>query len=201
MEILILGKTHMKDGECVGGIVLHNKRKVRLLNPGNKNQPQNSGFEVGQIWDIEFIPRNPIIPPHHEDIIVINKVYQRTICNITEYLCDNGLINFTGNIDVVFDNLLSWIPSGSGFIPTDNELPDYSTCFWQTDKDLVRQDEFAKVKYKYSASNGIRKLAYVGFQEPVELIPANAIVRLSLTRKFKSNSNDGFWLQLSGWYS
>ena len=68
----------------------------------------------------------------------------------------------------------------------------YSTCFWQIDKDLVRQDEFGKVKYKYSASNGIRKSAYVGFQEPIEIIPANTIVRLSLTRKFKSNGNDGF---------
>lgn len=103
-------------------------------------------------------------------------------------------------IDGVFDNHLVWIESGSGFIPVNNELPMYSTCFWQTDRDLTMFRSYEKTRYRYYYREGNRCISYVGFQEAIEVIPANTLIRLSLTRKFNFNGNNGFWLQLSGWY-
>jgi hypothetical protein len=42
MEVIIVSKTHMSNAACVGGLVLSNNRYVRLLNPGNYNQPTDT---------------------------------------------------------------------------------------------------------------------------------------------------------------
>lgn len=71
-KIIIVSKTHMKNTFCVGGITTKGNY-VRLLNAGGHNQPMNTDFEVGQIWDIEYIKRTDITPPHVEDIIITSK--------------------------------------------------------------------------------------------------------------------------------
>ena len=57
MEVLIVSKTHMTNAVCVGGLVLADNRYVRLLNPGNYNQPTDTDFEVGEVWDLTFTNR------------------------------------------------------------------------------------------------------------------------------------------------
>ena len=116
MEILIVSKTHMSNAACVGGLVLENNRYVRLLNAGNYNQPTDTEFKVGDIWNIDFIDRNPTTPPHTEDVIILNKTFVRNVDNISSFLADRNTIDWQGHINNLFDSKAKWTNSGSGFM-------------------------------------------------------------------------------------
>ena len=53
-RVLIVAKTHMKNGVCVSALTRNTNRHLRLIPPGRLNQPYNTQFEIGQTWDIEF---------------------------------------------------------------------------------------------------------------------------------------------------
>ena len=55
MEILIVAKTHMKNAFCVGAYDITNKRNIRLLTSNELNQPTDTQFNVGQLWNMEYI--------------------------------------------------------------------------------------------------------------------------------------------------
>ncbi|RLD55183.1 MAG: hypothetical protein DRJ01_16985, partial [Bacteroidetes bacterium] len=64
MEVLIVAKTHMKNAFCIGSYDLTNKRNVRLLTSTEANQPLDTEFKIGQIWEIDYIVRSSIVNPH-----------------------------------------------------------------------------------------------------------------------------------------
>lgn len=70
MRILIVSKTHMRGMACVGGLTLDGSQNVRLLQSNTLNQPQNTPYEVGDVWELNFRPRPDIIAPHVEDVLV-----------------------------------------------------------------------------------------------------------------------------------
>lgn len=205
MEILIVSKTHMSNAACVGGLSLLDNRYVRLLNPGNYNQPTDTDFNIGDIWDISFVNRANIHPPHIEDIIVTNKSYLRKVENITSILTERNLIDWRGHINNLFGGLLHWTNSGTGYIPLGGEMPSKSVGFWLVDKELVRVVFDSKTRFRYPNSNNYRNISYVGYQDTLSTIPAGTILRVSLSRLFPPENSEittprGYYLQLSGWY-
>ena len=52
--------------------------------------------------------------------------------------------------------------------------------FWRPDKPLTLDDSGMRLHYCYSTPDGRAKLAFVGFQKPVNEIPAGTLVRVSL---------------------
>ena len=197
MEVLIVSKTHMTNNACVGGLVLDNNRYIRLLNPGNQNQPTNTDFEIGQVWNIRFITRNPLTPPHVEDIIVLEKRLLKIQTNLSDFITDRLLIDWNEHIENLFDGLLSWTTGGSGYIDSKQNPPVKSVGFWISNKDLRCYTSFDNHRYRYNEN---RNLKFVGYQTPIDIIPAGTIIRVSLTRNFQTNGVEGCWLQLSGWY-
>lgn len=205
MEVLIVSKTHMSAMACVGGLVLNTHRFIRLLNRGNYNQPGDTEFDVGDVWDIDFVNRDPVHPPHIEDIIITSKNYLRRINNISEYLTNHNLINWNGHINNIFGGLLQWTDSGTGYIPVNGQLPTQSVGFWISDRDLIRAEFNQKVRYRYPNGNNYRNISYVGYQETIDTIPAGTILRVSFSRVFPPDNSPiatpkGYYLQLSGWY-
>lgn len=201
MEVLIVSKTHMADNACVGGLVLDNNRYVRLLNRGNRNQPTDTDLQIGQIWDINFITRDPLAPPHVEDIIVLDRDFVGVQNDLSQVIRDRDLVDWNGSINDAFDGLLRWTQPGSGYISPDGELPNRSVGFWISDRDMTRYDNFQTDRYRYPSANNNRTLKFVGYQTPIDVIPVGTIIRLSLTRIFTPpNDVTGYWLQLSGWY-
>lgn len=205
MEVLIVSKTHMSSMACVGGLILNTHSFIRLLNQGNSNQPGDTVFNVGDIWDINFINRFPIHPPHVEDVIITSMNFLRTIDNISDYLHHHNLINWNGHIDNLFGGLLNWTSSGTGYIPVSGQLPSQSVGFWVSDRDLIKVEFDQKVRYRYPNGNNYRNISYVGYQETIETIPAGTILRVSFSRVFPPDNSQiatpkGYYLQLSGWY-
>ncbi len=206
MEVLIVAKTHMSNAACVGGLVLSNNRYVRLLNPGNYNQPADTDFEVGDVYDLTFIDRTNIHPPHIEDVIISSKTFLRRVDNMSTLLTQQNVIDWNGHINNLFDSLLSWTNSGTGYIPSGGSMPSKSVGFWVADKDLVRVSfENNKVRFRYPNGTNYRNISYVGYQDTLATIPAGTILRVSLSRIFPPENSEittprGYYLQLSGWY-
>lgn len=202
MEVLILSKTQFGKNACVGGIVLQNKQYIRLLNPGGWYQYADTEFSIGQIWDIVFKPSSPIIEPHNEDVVIVSKRYLRTVDSIIKFVNDNRLTVWKGPINNIFQGKIRWASSGAGFLSADYpDYPDHSIGFWLSDKPLrYKNDHYY---YNNFVLRPLRKLKYKGFPEPVAMIPANTLLRVSLAKWWKPDDSDDeerCYLQLSGWY-
>ena len=202
MDVIIVSKTHMHNATCVGG-VLADGRFVRLLDQFGHNQDSDTPLNIGDVYTIRYSERNNKIPPHVEDILVNNFTFKFTFSTITkmvEYLRDKLKVNiWKGSTDILFDGRLHWTSGGSGYISKNGEIPNKSVGFWIPDRDLTRNDFGEKVRYNYPIR--WRSLSYVGFQEPVQTIPAGTLVRVSLARWWSPNDDDErCYLQLSGWY-
>ena len=204
MEILITSKTQKGKAACVGGLILETDRLVRLLNPGNWDQYADTDFQIGEVWDIEFVDRKDLEPPHIEDIIIQSKKLLRQIDNISDYIEDCGITIYKGSPEEIFDGKLSWTTNGSGYIWDRDNLPSNSVGFWISDTDLILDED--EKHYNYTESNILgdtKRFPYVGFNPKVKIIPKGTLMRISLARWWKpedSNFQTRCYLQLSGWY-
>jgi len=206
MKIVIVSKTKMSSNDCVGGIGTKTGQFVRLLDESGSNQPENCDFEIGEIWDIEFSPRNYCTPPHTEDVLISSKEYtQKNVSKerLSEWIPNNFADKvWRGSIDNLFDEMIRFTSSGSGYINEENGTPNCSVGFWISDRDLTHRDFRGKVKYSYPSSNW-RNVPYVGKDEPIGTIPAGTLMRVSLARWWSPDDSDleeRCYLQLSGWY-
>lgn len=202
--VIILSKTEMNNGQvCVGGIT-STGQYVRLLDPYANNQPKDTQFAPGQMWDIKFMERPNVRPPHIEDILCLQQILKEDIVSpisIKEFLEDKKVTIWRGHPDNLFDGLIQWTENGSGYIDEAGGLPSHSVGFWISDKALLRKENNG-IRYLYPQSSGWRSIKYKGFDMPLDRIPAGTLIRVSLARwkSFMENEPPKCWLQLSGWY-
>lgn len=202
MNVLIVAKTRMSSGYCVGGLVLENNRSVRLLPVNGHNQPRSTQFEVGQIWDLSLQKVNDAKSPHTEDVRVLNQRYMRSVSNLSELLQGRVKI-FSSTPHELFDGLIQFTGNGSGYISHTKGVCEYSTGFWKPERQLILTDDEGKVRYLYRHPYLNFRISYVGLDEAVETIEPNTLLRLSLARWWKPDNVDieeRCYLQLSGWY-
>lgn len=202
--VLILSKTKMNNNQvCVGGLTLSG-RYVRLMDENGNNQPENTDLEPKQAWEIEFEERPNSTPPHVEDILVRNRVSKGNLkdgITIKDFIEKRNIPIWSGHPDELFDKFIQWTQSGSGYIDKNGGIPNHSVGFWISDKDLKRKD-YQGIRYQYPSTNGWRSLKFKGTEEPVDVIPAGTLLRVSLARwkAFNEGEQPKCWLQLSGWY-
>lgn len=206
MKVLIVSKTHMSSMACVGAIDMTSRKSIRLMNPGGYNQPGDTDFVVRDVWELGYIPRQKVHPPHVEDVIITrNGDRESTIDDIVAYVLASGIPIWRGGVEQLFDGNLHFTSSGSGYASSPS-MPNQSVGFWIADKDLVRNDYEGRVRYAYrivpGMYNGQKSFPFVGYDEPVDKIPAGTLLRVSLARPYAREQNDELkcWLQLSGWY-
>lgn len=200
-RILIVSKTRMKHGVCVGGINEDNLELVRLHDAMGGNLGFDVPFEIGDRWEVDIQTAwNVRSKPHVEDkqtipIELINKI---SISEIADFIRSKKFNErfVKGSIFNTFQNCLKL--EGVAIYICKNNIPQFSTQFWEIDSDLTYYDQWDKDYYLY---NGI-KLKYVGFQPIVERIPKGTIVRLSLANWWKKDEvcEERCYLQLAGWY-
>ncbi|MEX0980558.1 MAG: hypothetical protein WDZ47_00585 [Bacteroidales bacterium] len=201
--VLILSKTQMNHNQvCVGGLTLKG-RYVRLLDSNGNNQPEDTDLEPKQAWEIEFNERSNNVLPHVEDILVLSRKRNGTLkdnITIKDFIEKRNIPIWRGHPDNLFDNLIQWTPSGSGYIDKEGGVPEHSVGFWISDKDLIRSD-YKGIRYRYPTT-GWRSIKFKGMEDPVERIPSGTLLRVSLARwkAFSDDEEPKCWLQLSGWY-
>lgn len=198
VTVLIVSKTRMANGVCVGGINESSGELIRLHNERGGNLTADAPYEIGDRWNmLEKTAWNVRPAPHVEDkqVIPVKKIENVGISGIVDYIRNHNLGNrlYSGSLNGIFDGCLQ-----SRIYVTRDCIPDFSTQFWIPDDALNHVASFGKDYYAY---RGIR-IKYVGLQSIVENIPVGTIVRISLANWY----NNGDWpeercyLQISGWY-
>lgn len=202
MDVIIVSKTHMSNAACVGGILLSG-RFVRLLDLNGHNQDINTDINIGDVYTITYAERQCLRPPHVEDILVKTMTFKSSLETTEELVAyiKQKLKSkiWEGSTEILFDGKLQWTNSGSGYISVSGGIPESSVGFWIPNRDLTRHDYQENIRYSFPIK--WRNIKFVGFQEPIERIPAGTLTRVSLARWWSpSEEEERCYLQLSGWY-
>jgi hypothetical protein len=202
MEVLIVAKTYMRSAYCVGAYDLTNKANIRLLTSNEENQPIDSKFEIGQIWNIEYIPRSNKVLPHFEDVLIQKASYIKMQTRLNEYLI-NKMSIWKGNPDNIFNGKIKFPCGQSGFLEQKNSDLKQSVGFWLPDQDLELTILDDNKHYYYFGEEQVFAFPYVGTKKVIEKIRKGTLIRVSLARWWSPNisrQEKRCYCQLSGWY-
>lgn len=198
--VLIVSRTKMGSGICVGGFTLDSYENVRLLPlSGQHSHPASTPFRIGQIWDMDLKQPAEITPPHVEDMLVRHAKPAGVEPDIAGFLGERAPA-VSGDVSALFEGLLRVSNSGTAYIGHE-AVPRSSVGFWRPSSDLHLEDG-PRPQYRAPARNRDVAIRFVGDQDATSSIPSGALVRLSLARWFApgGDSFEACWLQLSGWY-
>lgn len=199
--VLVVSRTQMANGVCVGAIVEDTGELVRLHSETGANLSEDAPFQIGDRWNVNLRTSWRVRPvPHVEDkdTIFISLVDNVGINGILEYIRTHNLGSrlVIGDIGSTFEGCLHF--EGTKNYINRDRIPGFSTQFWIADQDLVHRVIFGRHYYMY----GNIRLKFVGFQECIDRIPAGSLIRLSLANWWNGDGcgEDRCYLQLSGWY-
>ncbi|WP_323148543.1 hypothetical protein [Pseudomonas oryzihabitans] len=198
-NVVILSKTLMAEGVCVGAWDVANERMLRLLDEKAQRLSNGAPYEIGQCYMIKYAPHYRIIPPHTEDAAVYEYNYLDTLDeddfdNLISSLCDEAI-----DLEDLFDGKIVW--DGSGHMEPD-DTTNYSVQIATLNCSLTKNGNYFENSRFGTASKRIR---YVGARPLAELpnrLSAGTRIRFSLAR-FWDKDKDGklrAYLQLSGIY-
>lgn len=202
MRVLIVAKTRMGSGACIGAITEQGE-SVRLIPlDADAHDGANLEYNVGDIWEISVEPATSLISPHNENVVVYEKEHVLTVRDCVSAV-ELAMPPICGGPNLLYDELLVTSASGALYVIEQNGIPSYSTTFWRPDQPLTRDTDGRRVRYRYPTENGGCTLTFVGFQEPIEYIDAGTLLRVSLAHWWRPEDTPDIELrcyaQLSGW--
>jgi len=204
MKVVIVAKTRMGGGACVGGLTFDGRSLRLIASDRETNDHFNLDYQVGEVWEIETRPDPEIIPPHVENVLVAAKRRLGTMMKIESFI-EQHMPPVCGGAEALFEGLAQSNRGGALYITEKCGLPSRSTMFWRPDRPLQRVDDRKRIRYRYPDSKGGCTLTFTGFQEPVSEIPAGTLVRVSLAHWWRPPEKDELeyrcYLQVSGWFS
>ena len=199
--ILIVSRTQMRNGVCVGGINERTGELVRIHNERGGNLPADAPYQIGDRWDMNVATAwNVRERPHVEDkqTSPIRKIDNVGIAGIIDFVKSHNLGSrlTVGDLSQAFEGCL--VLQGTKNFVNHANTPSFSTQFWIADTDLIHAESFDKHYFYYKRI----RIKYVGLQPIVNRIPAGTIIRLSLANWWDGDGSgeDRCYLQISGWY-
>ena len=199
--VLIVSKTQMKNGVCVGGIIEETCKLIRLHGERGENLPFDVPYEIGDRWIMSVEKAwNARPKPHVEDMQTRphNRINNVGTKGIIQFVQQNSfrMRIAQGALNNAFDGALHF-EGNKNYIDSSN-IPSFSTQFWITDQDLYYREMYGKVYYRY----GNRIIKFVGYQNTIDRIPQGTLIRLSLANWWDGDGSgeERCYLQLSGWY-
>lgn len=203
-HVLIVAKTRMKNGFCIGGIA-ENGRSVRLNVPQKQKVTNfNHEYEIGDVWLIKnFAFPYKLCAPHTEDINIIQKSMVKKEDDLLGSI-ERLMPPVAGGIDGIFDSLVNRAASGRLYIAPKG-VPQYSTMFWRPDGALhLEMSPGGTFRYVFKGEEGNSFFSYVGAEKAAPVLPAGTLIRLSLARWWQSPKEPELgevcYVQVSGWF-
>ena len=203
MKVLIIAKTRMNNGCCVGAYSLENGENYRLLTSTSGKIPEDTPFEIGTIWDIEFERRRSIIPPHVEDVLVHAQTFVGRQPGLNTFLKKTAAI-WEGGPENCFEGKVTFPLGQSGYLSTPRNLPSQSVGFWLPDRDLELTIFKDQKHYYYFGDLQAYVFPYTGYKPVVERIRQGTLIRLSFARWWSPDfqkQEKRCYCQMSGWYN
>lgn len=202
MKVLIVEKIHRGDGLCLGGIAADGS-SVRLLPPASAPSDWGADYAVGEVWEVEGTPPEPLLVPHTEDLVVGAARKVRAVPNPTPTI-ERFQPPASGPVEALFDGALQLAPSGALYVGERTRVPVKSALFWRPRVSLRLDAQGEESVYCCAGPDGECRLPYVGLQEPLEEIPAGTLLRVSLAPWWRPEDQPErearCFLQLSGWF-
>jgi len=213
MKVLIVAKTRMnKDRVCVGGLAwekyLPKKGEVKSVRLIDTNESIAElfrlEFEIGDVLIVKGVKKIKVTPPHVEDYEVHQTEFSASMDNPIKFI-EQHMPSKHGGKEVLFRGMTRTTQEGALYISKRTGVPDFSTMFWRPNQQLSLKTIKGTKRYVYgdAKTKAMFTLAYVGLPEPVESIPANTLVRVSLARWWRPDSQPDMekrcYVQLSGW--
>ena len=203
MKVLIVAKTRRGAGACVGRIT-ESGQSVRLIaQDASTNAQAGLQYNIGEVWEIEAAPDPDACAPHVENIIVLDAQRLRLSHKVEETI-ERFMPPVCGGPECLFDRLTQPTPVGALYVAERTGLPQRSTMFWRPDQPLQLDCESKRIRYRYETPMGGRTLVFVGFQEPLAVIPAGTLLRVSLAHPWRPPERPEeelrCFMQLSGWF-
>lgn len=201
--VLIVAKTRRGSGACIGAIGADG-RSLRL-EAANAADDEHAGldYSVGDVWEAQIAPHPQIIPPHVETVVVYSKRRLRKAADIIGPI-ERFMPPVSGGVAELYTGHLQRSASGALFITQCAGLPPASTLFWRPDRALRLDTNGVRLHYSYDDDEGEHRLAFVGFEEPLAIIPAGTLVRVSLAHWWQPSDHldtePRCYVQLSGWF-
>jgi hypothetical protein len=191
----------MGRGVCIGAMDIATGRAVRLLPHGKVYHLPQTRYAVGEIWEVAATLRGDIDPPHFED----HDEGEARLIGPCRDLAKGVLERvrpWEGEPEVLFDGVLRWRKTGSGFVTRDR-MPTCSVGFWRPPRPLVREFFEGHDHYSMIGKGRRFRIPLVGTLEPVPVLPARTLLRVSLARWWVNpqapHEGETCSLQLSGW--
>lgn len=223
MRTLIVSRTVCGSGDkrCIGGITRVDGSaegvrytSVRLIKPHSYKGfwPKSAPYQIGDVWDLNLEDPANLEPPHVEDKLVrggqivrrlSSRELEHRLLEITPSMTPK--FYWEGGPQELFNGKLESSRSEKGYV-TRGDITDTSTGFWVPDSELILDhNPSGKSGHycyrKWSNQRVVRCLKYVGESEPIEVIPRETLVRVSLARWWTGGNNpEVCWLMMSGWY-
>ena len=122
MRVLIVAKTRMGGGACIGAIT-ETGESVRLIpHNADPHDGANREYNVGDVWKItaEPVPETSLVPPHVEDIVVHKKSRVHTAKDMTDLVSVIELLMppKIGDPRKLYEDLLQTTGSGCTLCPS-----------------------------------------------------------------------------------
>ncbi len=201
MKVVVVARTRMQGGVCVGAVSMEDGRSLRLLSATGGHLPFDAPYDVGYAWEVDFRPSPYAEPPHVEDCRVYRGLRVDYVDDLAAYLSDR-VTTWSGGADALFDGLLLRSDRGRGHISRAYGIPDRSTGFWRPDAPLKQVTHEGRVYFTHGEEDDQTTIPYVGMGKAPDAIERGALARVSLSRWFapRTETEEMCWLQLSGVY-
>ena len=204
MKVVIVAKTRKGAGACIGAITFDGQSVRLIAADAERNEQAGKEYEIGQVWEVHGAPATSTIPPHVENWVVQCKTQLPLSVDPTSFINLYMPANI-GDFNQLYEGLLQATTTGALYITQKSSMPAYSTTFWRPDQPLVIDDTNGKnIRYRYPTPDGGRTVVFVGFQNPLEVIPAGTLLRISLAHWWrpaeKTEQELRCYVQLSGWF-
>lgn len=203
-EVVIIALTNMRNGNlCVGAVELNSLQMLRLspsYNPETKqaHYRQPSQFALGQVWDITYVPRWNLLPPHMEDVNVLQSHLQGTMTDLGCWVRKHAerIRVHTGGPSDLLDGILKFSPLSHGQYARSAYLSrnadrygTQSLCLWIPDQTLIyeKHDRGGMPEHRFSyiathPGHSSVRLKYSGIEASPLSISANTLLSVSLAR-------------------
>jgi ATP-dependent DNA helicase RecQ len=139
-----------------------------------------------------------------ENVIVVRKHRLPPIDDVVAVI-ERHMPPCQGDPGALYGGLAQSTHAGALYIAERTGIPICSTTFWRPDQPLRREDDAKRIRYRYPTEDGGRTLTFVGFQEPVSVIPAGTLLRVSLAHWWRPQEMPQgelrCYVQLSGWFA
>lgn len=180
-KVLIVSRTQMSNGVCVGGINEDTNELIRIHDAKGGNLTFDAQYQIGDQWEMVIEKawnRRP--KPHVEDTqtIPIQKINNIGYDGIINYIRTHqfGKQITCGKLQDTFERCLH-LCGTRNFINEDN-VPSFSTQFWIADQNLIHKELFGKHYYIYNHKQSILKTFSIAeFKKNIALVDQIHIIK------------------------